>query len=177
MTLDVEKRALPSLLKPGMGKIPETSDHYRTKEQMVADVVLALKSKMSFAGKHSVLRTVCWHWTEINGKYKGCEWWTKAAMELFDDDSKTRLLRHEHAVPKSIVIGMLFTLKPVTAEAVRAMFDQFLVGVVVTTKEDTVLNLFRNTMPPEFFDQTCPEYHDPMLRYKQCGLQVVQRCW
>ena len=39
-----------------MGKIPKTSERYRTKEQMVGDLVIALNSDMTYAGKYSVLK-------------------------------------------------------------------------------------------------------------------------
>lgn len=160
-----------------MGRIHETSEKYRTKAQMIDDVVTALNSSLSYAGKFSVLKTVCWHWTEFNGKYKGCEWWTANAMKLFDTDPKTKFLRHEHAVPRAVVMEMLFGLKPATAKLVEAICEKLLIGVVVTLKDDSVLSVeFRNRMPPEFSDESSPEHHDPWLRYKRCGLKVVQRC-
>jgi hypothetical protein len=161
-----------------MGKIPKTSERYRTKEQMVGDLVIALNSDMTYAGKYSVLKAVCWQWTTFSGKYKGCEWWTKEAAKLFDRDPKTKLLRHEHAVPKSIVIEMLLDLKsPTIAEEVREICERCLVGVVVTKKEDSILNKqFRKSMPAEF-DRSTPKDNDRWLRYEWCGLKVVQRCW
>jgi hypothetical protein len=75
---------------------------------------------------------------------------------------------------QAIVIKMLSDLKSPTEEMVRAICDQFLIGVVVTREEDAVLNKdHRCTMPREFFEPDSPAYHDPWLRYKKCNIELL----
>jgi hypothetical protein len=54
-----------------------------------------------------VLSETTWVWTEFEGKYHGCEYWSEAAWKLQDQQ---KMLVHEHAVPKSIVIQRLLEL-------------------------------------------------------------------
>ncbi len=65
-----------------MGRISENSLRYRKKEKMVSDVVFVLNTpddQLSYAAKYSVLKQVTWAWTEYNGKYEGCEYWSVKA--------------------------------------------------------------------------------------------------
>ena len=85
----------------------------------------------------------------------------------------SKVFRHEHAVPKKVVIQMLLEMKSPTAEAVYAVCEKFLIGVVVTLDEDGALNEeFPSSMPQEFFDLASPDYHNPLLRYEKCGIEV-----
>lgn len=48
--------------------------------QMVKDVVSILKKsndEISLDTKNAALKHITWKWTEFNGKYKGCEYWSK----------------------------------------------------------------------------------------------------
>lgn len=159
-----------------MGRIPESNKRYRTKDRMVEDIVFVLTAPLSYGAKFSVVNDVSWAWTEFDGKYKGCPLWTEGAVLQYAADPKSNRLRHEHAVPKKVVMEMLFDLGKPIQEAVRSICDKFLVGVVVMVEEDAVLNCeFSKSMPLEFFDRSSPEFHDPLLRYKRCGIRVVQR--
>jgi hypothetical protein len=84
-------------------------------------------------------------------------------------------LRHEHAVPRSLVIEMLRKLESPTPEMVYSICERYLCGVVVTKEEDDILNFkFRKDMPPEFFDPNSPDYEDAFLRYKRCDFEIVE---
>jgi hypothetical protein len=157
-----------------MGRINEKHLRYRSKETIAQDVACVLSTPISYGTQFAVISEVCWVWTEFFGKYNGCPYWSKRAIEVRAANPKAKL-KHEHVVPKRVVAKMLFDLKSPTQEVVRNILDKFLIGVVVTEKEDYLLNCeFRDSMPPEFFDRANPSYHDPWLRYKRCGIEVSE---
>jgi hypothetical protein len=170
-----------------MGNTPKTRNRrFRTKNEIVADITYVLNAPLHYGTQEAVLRDACWVWTEYSGKYDGCEYWSKDAkiQELrhlkhqIDSQEISYIKRiHEHVVPKRVVCKMLRELSPAMPESVREICDRFLHGVVVTLEEDAKLNQskFRQTMPAEFFDPASPEYHDPWLRYKRCGIELIPR--
>jgi hypothetical protein len=150
---------------------------YRTKEQLVQDVTTVLNAALTYGTKKVVCRQAASEWTEHSGKYRGCPYWSTKALEQYKTTSKVRGLRHEHAVPKKVVVTALLNLKNPTTQDVDLWF-KFLVGVVVTLEEDKLLNLqFKSSMPPEFSDASSPSSLDPLLRYKKCGIEVVSVEW
>lgn len=158
-----------------MAQIAETNSKYRTKDQIVRDVAVVLNSPLTYGTKCAVLLDVGWVWTEFHGKYEGCPYWSERALEQFEANAKTKL-RHEHAVPKSVIIAMLVEIDSPTHDQVRDICERLLIGVVVTREEDNLLNReFKKTMPPEFFDPQSADYHNPWLRYKRCGIPVACR--
>jgi hypothetical protein len=82
-----------------------------------------------------------------------------------------RWLLHEHAVPKSVVINKLLALAEPTWEAVYAICEKYLIGVVVTREEDALLNEFRMTMPSDFEDLKSASFDNPWLRYERCNIK------
>lgn len=139
------------------------------------DLAFVLNAPLSYGTKWAVLRDAAWVWTEFHGKYKGCPYWTRMALMQYRIDPKADL-RHEHAVPKTVVMRMLFDLRSPTADQVRQICKRFLLGVVVTREEDDVLNAeYGCTMPAEFFDPAHPQYLDPWLRYTRYNIEVVSR--
>jgi hypothetical protein len=161
-----------------MGRISEKHLRYRSREQMSADAAIALRSAMSHGGKHSVLQVIMWAWTEFHGKYVGCPYWTPGAIaeQAADPRLLAKRLRHEHAVPRRVVIEGLFALGQPDQERVHAYLTATLFGVVVTRGEDRLLDTpYRRTMPPEFHDPASPGYRDPWLRYRRCGMTVLDR--
>ena len=156
-----------------MGKVAKKNPRYRTKDEIVRDLVSVLSASLSYGTKWAVMKDVAWVWTEFHGKYKGCQYWTKTALALHQREPKAKL-RHEHVVPKVVVMKMLSDLKSPTSEQVREICERFLIGVVVTREEDALLNVeYRQSMPDEFFDSASPSYLDPWLRYKKCNIEVV----
>ena len=70
-----------------------------------------------------MLSEATWVWTEFEGKYHGCEYWSEAAWKLQDQQ---KMLVHEHAVPKSLVIQRLLELSNPTADSVNQLLVSFL---------------------------------------------------
>lgn len=159
-----------------MARIRQSNPRFRTKDEIVADIAFILTAPVAYGTKYAVLFQATWVWTEMAGKYEGCPYWTDAAFGWYcatrKAKSRRRFLRHEHAVPRKVVIQMLTDLESPSVESVRRICESFLIGVVVTKLEDDILNLqYKSAMPQGFYDQTGPEFEDPWLRYKQAGIK------
>jgi hypothetical protein len=159
-----------------MGRKSKKNRAYRTKEELVKDVTTVLNAPLTYGTKFFVCKQAASEWTEHSGKYKDCPLWSKKAFEAYQANSKVKDLRHEHAVPKKVVIDVLLNLQNPSEDDVSLWF-KFLIGVVVTLEEDRVLNSrFKSSMPSDFLDEgsSCL---DPLLRYKKCGIEVVGLEW
>ena len=154
-----------------MGRVSERHLRYRTKEQIVHDVAFVLSAPLAKGTKWAVLRDVAWVWTEFEGKYKGCRYWSKCARQQYLKSGSSGL-RHEHIVPKDVVIKMLLNLSSPTPEKVQEVCEKFLIGTVVTMHEDAVLRVFLKIMPPAFDDPDSSDYHNPWLRYRLCNIEM-----
>ncbi|HBE67113.1 MAG TPA: hypothetical protein DDW52_03090 [Planctomycetaceae bacterium] len=133
-----------------------------------------LNAPLSYGTKFAVASDISWAWTEFDGKTVGCRYWSRRAVQAHAFDPKTKLI-HEHVVPKSIVIRMLFELKSPTNAEVFDLLDRFLVAVVVTPEEDRFLaRKHRSTMPSEFFDSNSDGFQDIWLRYRLTQIEVIE---
>lgn len=151
-----------------MATFPKSSQRHRTKDRMIEDVLWTLNSPLSYGAKYGVLYQVTWEWSEIHGKYLGCPYWSKLALMWYASKKTLKELRHEHVVPKKVVIDMLFKLSQLTAGSVKEICERLLIGVVLTKVEDEILNVeFGSSMPPEFFDEASPGFNDVWLRYRR----------
>jgi hypothetical protein len=149
------------------------SKKHRTKEQMAKDVLAALNAPMSYRAKEVVLLDVFSAWTESEGKYNGCPYWSERAWELHRACSWEKNVRHEHAIPKKVLRDLLLRLESLTEETVATYLDFFLIGVVVTIEEDERLNdRFKSEMPDTFWKRGDKDYLDRFARYKVCGIMV-----
>ncbi|QDS98398.1 hypothetical protein [Adhaeretor mobilis] len=147
-----------------MAKIAEKSPRYRSKKVICKDVAEIMASQsLHYGTKHVVLAQTVWAWSEFHGKYEGCPFWSEKA--LASDRIATEFI-HEHAVPKSVIIKMLFDLKNPTPEKVEDILSSFCVGVVVTREEDRTLNQngLRLKMPEDW------DGDDRWARYQKVGI-------
>jgi hypothetical protein len=100
-----------------MPRIPNDNPRYRTKDEICEDIAFVLNSSLRYGSRFAVLSEAMWVWTEFNGKYDGCEYWSEEASKVRDQQ---KMLVHEHIIPKSIVIHRLEALpKPTTASLVN----------------------------------------------------------
>jgi len=161
-----------------MGRVSRRNPCFRTRDEIVRDVAFVLNAPLAYGTQEVVIQSACWAWTEFDGKYKGCRFWTRGAMMQFltaAPATRHKDLRHEHAVPRKVVSRMLRDVKSITPDAVGTIFHELLHGVVVIKEEDALLNVeFRQSMPIEFFDSENSMFRDCLLRYKKCGIEVVK---
>ena len=120
-----------------------------TKQDLASDVVVALKSDLTKRSKIALLNDICWAWSQFSGKIDGCRYWTPAAHSC---QSNKKQLRHEHLVPRKVLIRRMHSLENPDVETVYAILDSMCVGVVVTVEEDRILSQagLRSKMPDEW---------------------------
>jgi hypothetical protein len=111
---------------------------------------------------------VVWIWSEFEGKYEGCRYWSEGALEA---RRTNKPIVHEHLVPKRVIIDLLMSIRNPTAGAIRDLLDRFCVGVVVSQEEDRKLNScrLRSTMP-----QGWTVNDDPWARHIRAGIKSKQ---
>lgn len=161
-----------------MARITENNRRFRTREQIVDDVAFILRAPVSNGTKIVVVENAFWVWTEFDGKYEGCRHWTQSALVQYVQNRRTgakrhHRLRHEHVVPRDVLLPMLLKDEPPSAAEIRSIFDELLIGVVVELSEDRQLDAYRKIMPPEFSDPSSSGYRDPWLRYKRLGIATL----
>jgi hypothetical protein len=159
----------------GMCGTDEQDAWGRTKGDIVRDITHVLNSTSLHRGtKMAVLNDACWRWTTICGKYDGCRLWSRKAIDARKRDPRVKLI-HEHAVPKKIVIEMLLGLESPEENQVRRICEGLLHGVVITREEDRLLSVkYKTKMPVQFHESGSAGFREPMLRYAECGIEVVQ---
>jgi hypothetical protein len=157
------------------GPHPPTNPKYRSKKTICKDIARVLNSKLSYGTKFAVVNQVNWVWTEYYGKYRGCPYWSLAAIQQNKATGKLKGLEREFVVPKKVINEMIFKLEgQVSPAAVWKIYDAFLIDVVVTAEEDQRLNKGHNhSMPPSFGDPSSPDNCNPWLRYKLCNIPVT----
>lgn len=149
-----------------MGRVSEISDIYRTKNEMVEDVAFILScGNLTFGTKFSVVDHVIWVWSEFDGKYEGCKYWSKNAV--LSGSARVGLI-HEHVVPRKIIRQKLFDLKKPSATSVKRILNKFCVGVVITKQEDDRLRELKlqKSMPDGW------DGNDIWVRYKAAEIKV-----
>jgi hypothetical protein len=108
----------------------------------------------------ALLSHTIWMWTEAAGKYRGCRYWTPAALEI---RRERRRLRHEHIVPRKDLIEALHKLADPTPDAVRDLYSRMAMACIVTVAEHDRL-----------LDATWEELsQDPWIRYRRAGLEWI----
>lgn len=131
-----------------------------------------IKSNFSLKLKRETLGLVCWKFSELNGKYDGVKYWSKNAKKLRENNTKTKKyfsgLRHEHVVPKKVLIEKLLSdYFNKSIKEIRNFFRDFCFAAIITKEEDNkYLKKYKQEMPIEFNwkkDQV-------WLRYEKTGL-------
>ena len=152
-----------------MARISNKNERFRTKDEICRDVAFVISCDSLHRGtKLAVVDQVLWVWTEFEGKYEGCEFWSEAALEL---GFKSAGLVHEHLIPRKIVRKMLFDLSAPTITEVRKILDAYCIGVVVTKEEDLRLNSIglRSKMPEDW------DGANLWARYREADIRVTRK--
>lgn len=147
-----------------MPRISPKNVRFRSKEIICRDLAYILNNSNIHEGtKLAVIDQIFWVWTEFDGKYEGCKYWSESAI-----NSKLigKGLVHEHIVPRKIIRDRLLNINNPTPDAIRSLLDQFCIGVVVTQKEDKKLDSLklRSKMPNDW------DGNDAWARHKAAGI-------
>ena len=148
----------------------------RDKEEMAADVAIALSSELSDDATCAVIRNVVWHWTLHGLTYKrDCPFVSKKVLRLTKRaDWASKAARgkwtFEHAVPIKVLLELLCQCK--TRSKQRKLLDRYAIACLVTKDEDKKLRQrrLRSRMPEGW---TCGD--DVFARYNAVGIEVVER--
>ena len=142
-------------------------DRFRTREQLTRDASLTLSSEMSVGSRYALLDNICWTWSEFDGKIDGCRWWSRDAVDVRAD---LKQLRHEHVVPRRVIIHRLLSLPVPDESGVFATLNDWCFGVVVTKAEDATLNAagLQSRMPEDW------DHQDVWARYTAVGIEVLE---
>lgn len=164
-----------------------------TRDDLINDIIKLIElrktKELSYAAFEAIINTYSWYLTErqddANGKsqfakWKGCPYWTEAALELFNNNKITdfgKVFRHEHVVPKNMFKSFIENLikdeisYTDAEDKLRDKIGSMLIGCVVTLDEDKRLNeKYRTTMPNN-------DISNPWERYKYCGISVRKVTW
>lgn len=108
-----------------------------------------------------------WKYTEASGKYAGCCYWSVRAASRVAKDIP---LRHEHLVPRKILIDMFFKLREDELHKIEELFRRYCIGVVVTAEEDRLLNKagFKQKMPADNW------LENPWVRYAHVEIKIAR---
>lgn len=159
------------------------------KKAMINDVEIILKSKeLSEYAKKAILDKIMWKWTEFSGKYKGCYYWSEKALEEYENSNKTSKFceanfRHEHVVPKKVIISYLLdkkNLNSIDVQFISKLFNKILIATVVTKCEnDKKLNKYKDIMPACCYLKKLSSYteNDIWSRYIISNINVYNVEW
>lgn len=99
-----------------------------------------------------------WELTEFNGKYKGCKYWTKEALDLYKDENQLKSdsalqkhLVHEHVIPKKFLIDYIMRCYKTNSKPDKKYFD-LIIACVVTKEENKKLDKYKSSMPGDIKD-------------------------
>lgn len=156
----------------------ETNPRRRTKDEMVRDILTIRDAALSYAARYDMLHGITWQWSEFEGKYRGVAHWSDDALDLYlQSDGNTDGLRHEHIVPRSVVIAELMGGSG-DHEAVRSYLDSHLLGAIVTEGEMARLDrVYRKQMPRGYHREGDPLHRDVWARYKVEQIPMLVATW
>jgi hypothetical protein len=149
-----------------MARIVETNPRFRTKVQICSDVACVLNAQLSWGTQFAVLAEAFWVWSEFDGKYSGCRFWS---VNAWKQQHELRSLRHDHAIPKKVLVERLIQLRgDATETSVHKVLESWCFGVVITKAEDDRLTSFglRARMPSDW------DLADPWARYRHAGIAL-----
>lgn len=100
-------------------------------------------SELPLANVHILLDHFLWAWTEFEGKYKGCNWWSEKAYEEYikRKENKTKGFIHDHVVPRDVIRKEILKMlgNNSSYEQLFDFFNMHLIGCVITKEEDNRL--------------------------------------
>lgn len=166
------------------------------KKLLINNMIKILKSgDISAYSKEHIIDMYCWLLTERkpfkndsektkNAKFKGCDYWSQAALDILYKTKDIKGLRHEHVVPRSLFREYVKEcVKYNKALDVDKISDYF-IGCVVTAEEAGCLDTnFKDKMPDDLKFENIDE-ENLWNRYKKTNeiieedkIKVVKVKW
>jgi hypothetical protein len=186
--------------------IVKTDLYSRTKEELIEDTVLICNNKDLKKGtKFKFIREdVAPTWTEMMGKYIGCRYWSKVALEDIylerlgkgiQGNALFQGLEHDHVVPRVLFEELLILhdveingefyfeklfqrltgFSFIHTESLKKLFS-FLVGAVITNSQHLAISRFSG-MPDEFYNDKNINFGNIWIRYLMEGIEIYEVEW
>ncbi|MCA8951154.1 MAG: hypothetical protein KDE27_16730 [Planctomycetes bacterium] len=132
------------------------------RESVVRLVTIVLRDRTVSGGPEApyrkLLSSLLWQWTEADGKWSRSLPWSRSALET----DNRRSLRHEHVVPRKLLIDALVAMGDPEPRAVRDILERMAVACIVTEEEH------RRLPDVPWADLS----HDVWVRYRRAGVEV-----
>lgn len=157
---------------------------FREKGVIAKDIFTIINNnELHYGTKYYCVHNAIGIWTELDGKFeggvekKGCPYWSENALkvvrEIKDRSQIKKLLRHEHIVPRIVLIDRILGIPPHgknitcwTAQEIEDFLNRFCIGAIVTKDDDDKkLNLLHKKCMPENWNWDTPS-PDPWARYR-----------
>lgn len=176
-------------LKGGFFMMRKTNKKYRTKEQMLQDALIILNAPISYGTKYVVLDNICWLWSENQGKYEGCMYWSQQALKDLEIVKKLKesnkkfnhgdFFVHEHVVPRVLAIDMIINTENLNEITLKKLFDKYLLSAIITVKENKKLDSsgVKQQMPDEFYIKDSLNYNNEWIRYIKNDINIEKVEW
>lgn len=150
-----------------------------TDDDVVNDVVAVLNGPFSTWAKTSLAQGALWAWSARHGKYEGCPYWSRNALDQFRATGSISGLRHEHIVPRKLTVAKIMGVSSITREDLRAILETHALGCVVTKAEAQILDRgLKQRMPEGFATAGHPNFENVWARYIEKKIdRIGPVCW
>jgi len=131
-----------------------------------------------------LLKRLIWATTENNNvgdqvKYDGQPFWSAKAIDQIIENRKNHLnwdkdIRHDHSVPKEVIIDKLNMLNAKTFQNILDIIDRYCFSVVISLDEDRDLTEkgYRSKMEAELEENNAVK--NIFSRYIKCQIQICR---
>lgn len=163
--------------------ITEVNSFNRENKLAISKAIAALFNQSDFIPfyiQDMTIKRLIWACTEhdnngVYRKYDGQPLWSEGALaqRLKNIQDKRPLnadLRHEHCVPRKIILEKIYSLKFKNVDAIFEILDKFCHAVIVSKDEDKLLNKYRSKMQPILTDERTVQ--NLFARYINSSIEV-----
>lgn len=145
----------------------------KNKQDVLNDIFIVLTTSLSLESKVNILsHCFLWAWSEWDGKYYGCKYFSEKALEQLIHKKNVKDLRHEHVIPRKELIKLLLELpqQEITIEYLEKFFNEWVMAAVITKEEDKLLPI--KDMPTNFYKEK-----NIWGRYQNKNIKIYEITW
>lgn len=153
--------------------------NYESKDSICQDALIILESQLNEPTKYDSIDQLCWAWIEYDeiGKCRDKYKQKFKSKGVLEGKEKGYL---DHVIPRKVIVNKLIETKSgdLTKKFVIDIFTKYVIGCLITKKENEKLdNGFRSSMPEWFY--SC-DHHEGNLeslvwgRYIEAEIEVYE---
>jgi hypothetical protein len=118
------------MMAEGRKRRPKT-----TRDEIAQAFARVLSLQLQECIQYELLDRLIWMWTEVDGKYDGCRYWSSGARAVRKAlRGWKRQVCHDHVIPRSMLIPMLRQTTPETSSIAR-LLESSAIGCVILREE------------------------------------------